>query len=215
MNIKINLFLLQFLLFVYSFSQSTDIKRTHHWYFGENAGIDFSSGTAVVDTNGKINTLEGCATISDIHGNLLFYTDGKKVWDSTHTLMPNGYGLHGDWSSQNSAVIVPNPSHENIYYLFTTPAYAGNSSGFKALEYSIVDMSLNGGLGDLTSKNISLIPISTEQLGVVHHQNKVDFWVVGHEDGSNNFLSFLVTANGVSHIPVISSIGKNIDPFLS
>ena len=208
---SLTILLLLFNVLVYS--QSTDIKRTHHWYFGENAGIDFTSGTAVADTSGNLNTLEGCASISDTSGNLLFYTDGIKVWDSTHAQMPNGFGLHGDWSSLNSTIIVPNPSIENIYYVFTTPAYAGHWTGFKALEYSIVDMSLNGGLGDVTTKNITLFTTATEQLGVVRHKNNIDYWVVAHQDSSSNFMSYLVTASGVLSTPVISNIGKYVPPY--
>lgn len=207
---RITILLLLFNVIVYS--QSTDIKRTYHWYFGENAGIDFTSGTAVADTSGNLNTGEGCASISDTSGNLLFYTDGIKVWDATHAQMPNGFGLHGDWSSQNSTIIVPNPGIEDIYYVFTTPAFAGNWSGFKAMEYSIIDMSLNGGLGDLTTKNITLFTTATEQLGIVRHQNNIDYWVVAHQDNSSNFMSYLVTASGVSSTPVISNIGKHVPP---
>ena len=29
------------------------------WYFGENAGLDFNSGSPVTLTNGQLNTLEG------------------------------------------------------------------------------------------------------------------------------------------------------------
>ncbi len=39
-------------------------KEAWHWYFGGNAGIDFSSGTATLVT-GALNTVEGCASISD------------------------------------------------------------------------------------------------------------------------------------------------------
>jgi hypothetical protein len=190
-----------------SFAQSSEIKRTNHWYFGENCGIDFSSGVAVPDTNGQINTLEGCAAISDTSGNLLFYTDGIYVWDSTHTQMANGFGLHGDNSSLNCTVIVPKPGDNNIFYIFTTPAYAGHWSGNTAFEYSIVDMTLNGGLGDVLTKNISLFSTAIEQLGAVHHQNGIDYWVVAHEAFSNNFRAYLVTSAGVSNTPVISSIG--------
>jgi hypothetical protein len=76
------------------FSQPGEIKRTNHWYFGENCGIDFSGGVAVADTRGALNTWEGCAAISDTRGSLLFYTDGKTVWDSTH---PNAQWVWVAW----------------------------------------------------------------------------------------------------------------------
>lgn len=208
MNTRTKIVIIFTLLFnSLTYSQSANLKRTYHWYFGEKCGIDFSSGTAIADTNGVLNTLEGCASISDTNGNLLFYTDGINVWDSTHSQMSNGFGLHGDWSSFNSAAIVPKPNSDHLYYIFTTPAYAGHWTGNTAFEYSIVDMSLNGGLGDLVTKNIVLFSTAIEQLGVVQHKNKQDYWVVAHEAFSNNFKAYLVSSSGVSSTPVVSSIG--------
>ena len=63
------------------------------WYFGYGAGLDFNSGSPVALHDGQINQLEGCATIADSDGNLLFYTDGMSVWNCAHGVMPNGTGL--------------------------------------------------------------------------------------------------------------------------
>ena len=59
-------------------------KEGNIWYFGEYAGLDFNSGSPVALTNGQLNTNEGCATISDNNGNLLFYTDGMTVYNKSH-----------------------------------------------------------------------------------------------------------------------------------
>ena len=82
--------------------------EANHWFFGQNAGINFNNGTAT-STTGSLNTIEGCASFSDISGDLLFYTDGITVWDKNHTKMPNGQNLLGDPSSTQSAIIVPHP----------------------------------------------------------------------------------------------------------
>ena len=42
------------------------------WYFGLNAGIDFSNGNAVAITNGALNASEGCATISNELGKQVY-----------------------------------------------------------------------------------------------------------------------------------------------
>lgn len=40
-----------------------------------------------------MESFEACASISDSAGNLLFYTNGEKVWNKNHEVMPNGEGL--------------------------------------------------------------------------------------------------------------------------
>lgn len=111
------------------------------WYFGQNAGLDFNSGSPVSINGSQMNTLEGCSTISNSSGQLLFYTDGVTVWDRNHNIMPNGTGLMGHESSTQSSLVIPKPNDPNIYYLFTVSEI--NSDG---LRYSVIDMSLNGGV---------------------------------------------------------------------
>jgi gliding motility-associated-like protein len=184
-------------------------KEANIWYFGHNAGLDFSNGSPTVLTDGKMKTDEGCATISDGNGKLLFYTDGIKVWDRNHNVMPNGIGLKGDPSSTQSAVVVPKPDNPSIYYIFTVTELAKPDG----VRYSEVDMSLNGGLGDVTSnKNILLVTPACEKISAVKKSNGKDIWVVVHEYGNNDFLSFSISTLGVNTNPVISSVGTKILP---
>ena len=91
-------------------------KEANIWYFGENAGLDFSAGEPIAITDGQLNTKEGCASIADENGSLLFYTDGNKVYNKNHVLMSNGSGLHGNSSSTQSAIVVPKPNSNSKYY---------------------------------------------------------------------------------------------------
>lgn len=177
-------------------------KQGNIWYFGDFAGLDFNVNPPVPLIDGQMSTHEGCASISDENGQLLFYTDGIRVWNADHEQMPNGFGMTGDSSSSQSGVIVPKPGDSNIYYIFTVAARVGR------LDYSIVDMQLNGGLGDVISKNIPLLTLSTEKISAALHQNKKDIWVLGHEYFSDKFYAWLVTDQGVSTSPVISGSGS-------
>lgn len=180
------------------------------WYFGNKAGLDFNSGSPVVLNDGQMFTHEGCATISNASGQLLFYTDGKTIWNRNHQIMPNGTGLSGHSSSTQSAIIIPKPGNSYIYYIFTVTELAKP----EGLQYSEVDMSLNGGLGDVTAiKNILLFTPTCEKLTAVKSSNGDAFWVVSHAYGDNRFLAYNVTAAGINTTPVISSIGATIDSF--
>src|SRR5688572_26075539 len=81
-------------------------KEASVWYFGNKAGVDFSSGQPVVLDDGTLTTEEGCASIADANGKILFYTDGRQVYNRTKDLMKNGTGLNGSVSSTQSAVII-------------------------------------------------------------------------------------------------------------
>ncbi len=189
-------------VYISSFSQ----KHAAHWYFGGYAGIDFSTGSPVSLTDSEMFTNEGCATISDYNGNLLFYTDGITVWNKNHIIMPNGNDLNGHFSSTNSAIIVPKPGDTNKYYIFTVD----DLGGINGLQYSEVDMLLNSGLGNITAtKNIKLYTPTLEKITAVKHQNDTDWWVISHKWNSSEFVAHLVTNTGVSS-PIISSVGINV-----
>lgn len=183
-------------------------KEANIWYFGEHAGLDFNSGNPVALTNGQLATEEGCATISNKDGQLLFYTDGSTVWNRNHNIMLNGTGLKGHYSSTNSAIIVPKPDAPNIYYIFTIDAQAGDNG----LQYSEVDMSLDGGMGGVTSsKNNFLFAPTTEQITAIKNPVKNAYWVVSHKWENNEFLAYEVTSSGVNTTPVISALGGTVN----
>lgn len=184
-------------------------KETNIWYFSDRAGLDFNSGKPVPLFNGMIgNPGDGNSTVSDANGNLLFYSNGVTVWNRNHVPMPNGNGLMGHVSASQSVVAVPKPNSRNIYYLFTVDAIENNLSG--GLRYSIVDMSLANGFGDVTVKNVLLETPVTENLTATMHANNTDYWIISHRWNSNAYTAYLLTANGVMPVPVVSTAGISV-----
>jgi len=176
-----------------------------NWYFGVNVGVSFVSGSPVNLSGGQLGTIEGSASISDSAGNLLFYTNGIDVWDKNNTIMPNGTGLLGALSSSQSALIVSDPGNANQYYIFTTDAFQA-ANGF---QYSIVDMTLNGGNGDIGPvKNIQLLNICDEKVTAIRNSSNNGFWVVTHgpSNSSNSYYAYPLTASGIG-APVVSNVG--------
>lgn len=186
-------------------------KSGNIWYFGQNAGLDFNNTPPTPLSNGQINTIEGCSSIADPStGSLLFYTDGINVWTKNHVPMPACIAtpLNGDPSSTQSGVIIPQPGNPNIYYVFTTPAEAGSWSGHPpTMCYSIVDMTLNGGNGDLTTINVPIIDTSTEKIAAVGNCTGTEYWIVGHKWHSDSFYAYKLTVNGLIG-PVKSKVGS-------
>ncbi|MEO8085676.1 MAG: T9SS type A sorting domain-containing protein [Bacteroidota bacterium] len=198
MKLKLLLIGFVFCLFQNGFAQ----KEANMWYFGNNAGVDFNSGSPVAFNGSAMNQLEGCASICDTSGATLFYTNGSMVWNRSNIQMPNGFGLLGDNNSAQAAIIVRAPGSNTTYYIFTTPTW-----GVGDMCFSIVDMNLQGGFGDVTTKNTPMFTNSTEKVTAVYHANGTDIWVIGHEFNTNNFYSFLLTAGGVNPVPIITSVG--------
>lgn len=178
-------------------------KQSRFWYFGNHAGLDFSTSPPTALTNGAMSAFEGCATISDTAGNLQFYTDGSFVWNRNNIPMPSGNGLYGNGAATQTAIIVPAPGNPNLYYIFTVDT----NGGPRGLCYTEVDMTLNGGLGDVTSKNVLLQTPVTEKLTAVRHANGIDAWVLVHDWGTSNFYAFDITSTGINTTPVVSNSG--------
>ena len=116
------------------------------WYFGHGAGIDFDSGSPVPIIDGQLNTEEGCASISDENGDLLFYTDGTTVYNKSHSPMVNGTYLLGDSSATQSSIILKKPNSTIVYYVITVGRTKKNQSKLFFFE---IDLNLNDGLGAL------------------------------------------------------------------
>lgn len=191
-------------------------KQAHVWLFGDSLGLDFNSSPPKLLTNGKIygdlfsGDSESAASIADETGRLLFYTDGVNVWNKENNVMPNGTGLLGSGTTTQT-IIIPRPGTKTLYYVFTaSPEADDNYFPFedKGFRYSTIDLTLNGGLGDVTEKNILLEKSTTEKIAATLHANERDVWVVMHEWRSNVFQSYLVTEKGISRSPVRSAVGS-------
>ena len=204
-----------FLLFIglHLYSQ----KQANIWYFGQGAGVDFNFTPPKALGDGELYTLEGCSTFSDADGNLLFYSDGSTVWNKNHIVMNYtngnpGDNLLGDSSATQSGMIIPKPSTEDIYYLFTVTD-TGSANGFNV--YTI-DMSLDGGNGELIDEDGDGVFFTelqggnwSEKVAAVKGQECNTFWVVSVN--SNDFYSYKVDRTGVNTTPVISPITSNIE----
>jgi PKD repeat protein len=177
-------------------------NETSKWYFGYKAGLDFNSNPPSVISNSQLFASEGCSSIADGNGNLLFYTVGDTVWNAQHQIMANGTGLFAGNSMTQASLIVKKPGATTIYYLFTLNGVIPPAQ----LYYSEIDMSLANGSGSVTVKNTSLQANCNEKLTATKHCNGKDVWVLVHEFNSPNFIAFLVSQNGVNPTGVVSNV---------
>lgn len=215
-------------LFILPFTGFSQVEHTTHWYFGFGAGLDFSSGSPVSVANSTMIAREGSTAYSDQNGDLLFYSNGvgvlsdtAAVWNRNHQIMPNGIltGLTGYASTIQSSIVVPVPGSIDTYYLFTldgTESYG--AANFKGLTYSIIDMSLDNGLGDVTVKAAPITtpaaPFLGEKMTATKHANGTDYWLIVHEGNyinqvSDEFFMIQISSSGLS-TPISQHIGNEI-----
>lgn len=189
----------------------------NHWHFGWFASMEFTTGSPVATTGSDMICEEGSASYSDELGNLLFYTNGGGgnnpwpggVWNRNHDLMPNGdiTGLTGSDSSPQSSLVINKSATE--YYLFTI----GSLTNPAGVRVSIIDMSLDGGLGDLTLVGDPVLdspstPLS-EGMTATEDAAGTGHWLVVHSNSGNTFYVMHVTATGIS-APTTYNIGAGM-----
>lgn len=183
-------------------TQAQSLNYTNWWYFANSAGLDFNGVGPTPTAGGQVTTIEGVSSAADsLTGQLLFYTNGITVWNRNHAVMTNGTGLMGHASAVQSALVVPDPANNGEYYIFTVSTTANSG-----MRWSKVDMSLSGGLGAVTTKNVLLFQPTTERQCAVKHSNGTDVWVMGMETGIGRFHAFRVTPTGIQTGPV-STLG--------
>lgn len=184
--------------------------------FGEEWGqpwggidLDFTSWTLSVTTMDRdVDYFRTTANMTDAIGSLLLATNGVVVANALSDTMPNGDGLNPspyvDLYPQGShipqgALVLPKPGTSGIFYLFHSTVDNLATFDTEHLYLTTVDMSLDGGMGAVVSKNVALI---TDQLNIgkitaVRHANGRDWWVFCHQKGTTVYYRLLVTPEGV------------------
>lgn len=175
----------------------------NQWYFGEMAGLDFNTNPPTALTDGIIFSEEGCATVSDENGQLLFYTNGSTVWNKEHEIMVNGTLIGGDSTAAQSAMILPLPDDNTMFYIFTTEEVYGDFT-FN-MRMSIVDMKKDTARGQVVIKDVPIIESSSERVTASGFNGTP--WLMAHEYGNRNFRAYQVNVNGLVG-PVHSTGGE-------
>lgn len=128
----------------------------------------------------------------------------------------SGKGL----TSLQPVVIVPHPGNSNQYYIFLNGNYdskywyttigsgqnnTNNNVGSVSLglQYAIVDMSYNSGLGRVISKGNVLLSDVSEGLTTTYHADGESYWVIAKK--GDKFYSYKISVSGIQLTPVISN----------
>ena len=193
-------------------------KQNNQWRFGPGSAIDFNTDPPTFPTDCALPTIvpdipegyvEGTASIADKNtGELLFYTDGKTVWNRLNLPMPNGEGIIANdyLSAWMGVVIVPVPGSCTRYYAF----FADDGElAQRGITYCEIDMTLDNGLGDIIPgrKNLSLYANVSELLIAYPNSSGDGYWLLTNAFPLDSLLlaAFEITEAGIDTVPVLSS----------
>jgi gliding motility-associated-like protein len=186
------------------------------WCFGYKAGLDFN-----YDPPKPINTAikayeDGypgdkmsyfSTSVSNCKGQLLFYGNDEFLFNRLHKVMPHGQRKldPGTYGSGNHILILPFQNDTSRFYIFYSIGEYTNPPQRETIKdsgtyYSVVDMSLDSGRGDVDTNYIHVkmtdfIPNTTV---LVPHSNGKDKWFVDFVKG-DSIIAWPITSSGIGY----------------
>jgi len=170
--------------------------------------------------NGGAFTMSTSNICDSATGKLLFMCNGARIWDTLGNIVDNGdslmptklYSLNNPPIGQctQGSLIIPKGSN-GLYYLFTPTITdsmfdywmnypAQDRFPFDLLQYHVIDMNANGGIGKVTQKNLPLLRNTLmAKVGMMacRHANGYDWWLLKQGFDTNKVFTFLVTKDTV------------------
>ncbi len=206
-------------------------KRDYQWVFGRDGGtiLNFNiEPPAIEQIDKEMDMKSGSSSICDTDGNLLFYSNGCYIANSIHEMMENGDSIgmgylessfceNGGSPNTQGVLILPKPTSDSLYYIFYLDLGAPYEFPVgmyfplapERLFYSIIDMSLEGGLGKVIEKNQLILQDTFARFGIqaTRHSNGTDWWIILPKSHSNCYYKFLFTSDGLQ-APDLQCIGN-------
>lgn len=186
-------------------------RTMSNWIFGNSQQfIRFNrvTGAAEVRTGRGLSFGNGgSVSVSDpVNGDLLFYSDGTRVFDRLHRIMPSGSGLTGNAASNQPVTACEVPGQPGKYFVFTNSA---TNSGSGEIRYTIVDLMQFGnavapapptGEVDPARKNLPVTGLNAvaEGMLIVPRQDGAGYWLLTQIFGTPTFTATAVTAESFS-----------------
>jgi DNA-binding beta-propeller fold protein YncE len=195
----------------------------HQWLLGNFNFLQDPKGRMFIDSNNhniitefrKMPFKGTQANICDANGNFLMSSNGVWIANANNDTMMNGSGLNPGGITPNwpyglpmtaNNIIINYPIDSSKFILLHhTATFDGYSYPAYELYYSIIDISLDGGLGAVTAKNsIAIADTLNWGIAACKHANGIDWWIFASKHNSDKWYKLLLTSAGWAAISIQS-----------
>jgi len=194
-------------------------NQNSNWLFGfkdtlynETCGIylwdETQTDISFRQIESPLNFESTMAAISDTMGNLLLYTNGCSIADSSHNIISNGTEINPgeihDFVCDNTGYIIPNgaiflsfPGNNEQYVLLHLGARYDSLRAIRnnILYYTLIEATKNG--FEVIEKNHPILKGDIESFAVIKHGNGNDWWILVPEYNKNKYNRFLLNESGI------------------
>ena len=206
---KTTIFLFFFLFLLQNINAQHEASA---WHFGNELNIDFFSmgydpdpyinyGYHIVDINPATLGYWNNEDEMSMYG-LLFFSDGEKITgeDPYYEIFDE---LNGTSPTQPVIIFPVETSDDTLFYFFTAPDCDNNND----LKYLTINKE---GYNDYEISDYDVLYENTShKLATIKNQDESGYWIITHEQNSNDFLSFFVDEQGLNTEPIRS----NTEPY--
>lgn len=232
-------FVLSFISFSLTSQPEYDLKRDYVWKLGydfyadivgaDHVYFDFNGDSLIIDSlkhapGGEIRYAN--TSISDESGKLLFYSNGCKIYDAKNNVISGGEKIN-DGPLFEQLCSNPYPGHQSMLCLpvsknkfFIFYLYSENMQGLPGSQRRYTELRLAELNRDQETEELevlyadSLILRDTFGANLIacRHANGRDWWMILPEEGSNRYITFLISKTGID-LKNIREIGEPTDLF--
>ena len=175
----------------YQPNQSWTWPTHSKWFLGNVVLADFTGGTAAFSAlpGASISSYEGTTSVASDFGNLLWYSNGQRLWNaagtlSGTTLSTGNENIRTSGSAVQGILTVRHPLNPNVYHVFCADDVLSNVS--LGLDHYTLDST--GAI--LSGPTKILAGRSYEGMSATWHGNGVDVWVMTQDYATGDYNAF-------------------------
>jgi gliding motility-associated-like protein len=187
-------------------------EETSNWFYYSNRVQVKTTGvnTAIPPVPGLFKVFQTSTSISDASGALLFVTNGSTILNRDLSEMPaianiDLGGLYGKVLIHQ----IPGSSRYYVFYLVNNNDDNIRDNDSWTLKYAIVDLSLQGGKGDVVTYNQVIETKSSPSFAIIEGKQPDEAWLIVHKLTSDNFSAYQINNAGLAPSPVQSTAGSH------